>query len=283
MYSHSYSKLTDFVFVFRIRMCATANALHCTAGTASSLSPATRIGCDRCVPQRTARFSPRVPTTRHVLYCPLSFAFEALNCQAYDYCTMYMTHVHLYSRLMLLSQIASRSLHFCELRVHCTLQYTCKSYVQSIRVWHVATRECKLELHEHEHVVECIAWAPAAAHEAITSQSGTSQNGGAGTPSSDAPAPFSLEPSPDRTNGKQSASSTTSNGPFLVSGSRDKLIKLWDISTGACLFSLVSTRLISLIVLYERLSFLSLHHLLSRGLSYENNRLLINILFTITS
>lgn len=251
MGSHSHSRIRSSVFPIRI-------SVHCTAGTASSLSPATRIGCDRCVPQRTARFSPRVPTTRHVLYCPLSFAFQALNCcQAYDYCSVvqYMTHVHLYctSRLMHLSQSASRSLHFCELRVHCTLlgqcfctlQYTCKSYVQSIRVWHVATRECKLELHEHEHVVECIAWAPAAAHEAITSQSGTSQNGGAGTPSSDAPAPPSLEPSPDRTNGKQSAPTTTSNGPFLVSGSRDKLIKLWDISTGACLFSLVSTRLIS--------------------------------------
>ena len=30
-------------------------------------------------------------------------------------------------------------------------------------------------------------------------------------------------------------------GPFLLSGSRDKTIKLWDASTGACLMTLVRT------------------------------------------
>ena len=30
---------------------------------------------------------------------------------------------------------------------------------QTVRVWAVATGECKAELREHEHVVECIAWA----------------------------------------------------------------------------------------------------------------------------
>lgn len=29
----------------------------------------------------------------------------------------------------------------------------------SVRIWVVATRECKMELREHDHVVECIAWA----------------------------------------------------------------------------------------------------------------------------
>ena len=29
-------------------------------------------------------------------------------------------------------------------------------------------------------------------------------------------------------------------GPFLASGSRDKTIKMWDVTSGVCLFTLVS-------------------------------------------
>ena len=29
------------------------------------------------------------------------------------------------------------------------------------------------------------------------------------------------------------------SGPFLISGSRDKTIKMWDVSTSLCLFTLV--------------------------------------------
>ena len=29
-------------------------------------------------------------------------------------------------------------------------------------------------------------------------------------------------------------------GPYLVSGARDKLIKMWDVNSGQCLFQLVS-------------------------------------------
>ena len=38
---------------------------------------------------------------------------------------------------------------------------------QTVRVWVTATKECKAELREHEHVVECIAWAPEASHSDI--------------------------------------------------------------------------------------------------------------------
>ena len=31
----------------------------------------------------------------------------------------------------------------------------------------VATKECKLELREHDHVVECVSWAPEVAHPTI--------------------------------------------------------------------------------------------------------------------
>jgi platelet-activating factor acetylhydrolase IB subunit alpha len=80
---------------------------------------------------------------------------------------------------------------------------------QTVRVWVVATKECKAELREHEHVIECIAWAPESAYPNI--------NEGAGN---------------DIKKGQRS-------GPFLISGSRDKTIKMWDISTGMCIFTLI--------------------------------------------
>ena len=42
-----------------------------------------------------------------------------------------------------------------------------------MRVWVTATKECKAELREHEHVVECIAWAPDSAQPAINEAAGT--------------------------------------------------------------------------------------------------------------
>ncbi|XP_050408176.1 lissencephaly-1 homolog [Patella vulgata] len=78
---------------------------------------------------------------------------------------------------------------------------------QTVRVWVVATKECKAELREHEHTVECIAWAPETAYPSIGEAGG--------------------------------ADAKKSSGPFLISGSRDKTMKMWDISSGLCLFSLV--------------------------------------------
>lgn len=80
---------------------------------------------------------------------------------------------------------------------------------QTLRVWVVASKECKAELREHEHVVECLAWAPECAHPSI--------NEGAGN---------------DSKKGQRS-------GPYLISGSRDKTIKMWDVSIGICIFTLV--------------------------------------------
>ncbi len=37
----------------------------------------------------------------------------------------------------------------------------------TVRIWVVATGECKAELREHEHVIECIAWAPESSHPYI--------------------------------------------------------------------------------------------------------------------
>lgn len=43
---------------------------------------------------------------------------------------------------------------------------------QTIRVWAITSGECKAELHEHDHVVECIAWAPESAVSVINEASG---------------------------------------------------------------------------------------------------------------
>jgi len=85
----------------------------------------------------------------------------------------------------------------------------------TVRVWSTDTKECKMDLREHEHVVECIAWAPESAataiNEACSEAAGKGKNSG----------------------------NSTMGGPFLASGSRDKLIKVWDVSSGQCLFTLV--------------------------------------------
>ena len=44
---------------------------------------------------------------------------------------------------------------------------------QTVRVWAVASKECKAELREHEHVVECICWAPDSANQTILESTGS--------------------------------------------------------------------------------------------------------------
>lgn len=47
---------------------------------------------------------------------------------------------------------------------------------QTVRVWVVASKECKAELREHEHVVECISWAPESASPTILEATGSEVN-----------------------------------------------------------------------------------------------------------
>jgi platelet-activating factor acetylhydrolase IB subunit alpha len=80
---------------------------------------------------------------------------------------------------------------------------------QTVRVWVVASGDCKVELRDHDHVVECVAWAPETAVCHINEAAGIE--------------------------GKK----VQHAGPFLASGSRDKTVKIWDTATGLCLFTLI--------------------------------------------
>lgn len=76
-------------------------------------------------------------------------------------------------------------------------------------------------MREHEHVVECVAWAPESATAAIQEAISTSN---VNVPSSGG--------------GSEHQKKSNLTGPFLASGSRDKTIKIWDVSTGLCLITL---------------------------------------------
>lgn len=43
---------------------------------------------------------------------------------------------------------------------------------QTVRVWAVLSKECKAELREHQHVVECVSWAPDGTRPAILEATG---------------------------------------------------------------------------------------------------------------
>lgn len=80
---------------------------------------------------------------------------------------------------------------------------------QTIRIWLTQTKECKVELREHDHVVECVAWCEGASATTIAAAAATDNR------------------------------RPQHQGPFLVSGARDKTIKVWDVSVGMCLFTLI--------------------------------------------
>ncbi|CAK9300407.1 unnamed protein product [Gordionus sp. m RMFG-2023] len=93
---------------------------------------------------------------------------------------------------------------------------------QTIRIWTFGSKECKAELKDHDHVVECIIWAPLNSYKYIQEAISNSN----------------LEPiknSHDTTK-NQYLQNTTLN--ILISGSRDKSIKIWDTHSAYCLFTL---------------------------------------------
>ncbi|KAH8080155.1 WD40-repeat-containing domain protein [Filobasidium floriforme] len=80
---------------------------------------------------------------------------------------------------------------------------------QTARIWDRNEGDAKMVLRGHEHVVECAEFAPVAAYASIRKLAGLTAAAG-----------------DDR---------AKSDGCFVVTGSRDKTIRLWDVLTGQCL------------------------------------------------
>ena len=100
-------------------------------------------------------------------------------------------------------------------------------------MWVASTKECKAELRGHEHVVECVSWAPDVALPHVADACGIEVN-------TIEDLQFLMHCSIVATVALQyKKKGGPAPGPFLISGSRDKTIKLWDAITGACLMTLV--------------------------------------------
>lgn len=109
---------------------------------------------------------------------------------------------------------------------------------QSIYIWQITSSSLSssdyrnFELRGHEHVVECIAWAPDTASSAIMQSVETATTNGVAAASSSSITNNS-------NNSVDNIQQKTKPGPYLCSGSRDKTIKIWDISNFQCLFTLI--------------------------------------------
>ncbi|KAF0542995.1 putative platelet-activating factor acetylhydrolase ib alpha subunit [Gigaspora margarita] len=91
---------------------------------------------------------------------------------------------------------------------------TTSSNDQTARLWDVTTGECKMEFRGHDHVVECSIFAPNVAIPYIREMIG-----------------LVVDP-------KANSKDQILPGHYIVTGSRDKTIKVWD-STGQCVKTLV--------------------------------------------
>lgn len=86
--------------------------------------------------------------------------------------------------------------------------------LKTVRVWNFETGEQVNELRGHEHVVECVKFLPALGNQSV----------------------LELVPSLQNIDNVKSVEAKKSP-QFVISGSRDRTIKLWSIHASECLFT----------------------------------------------
>uniref|UniRef100_A0AAZ3SCN0 Lissencephaly-1 homolog n=1 Tax=Oncorhynchus tshawytscha TaxID=74940 RepID=A0AAZ3SCN0_ONCTS len=97
---------------------------------------------------------------------------------------------------------------------------------QTVRVWVATSKECKAELREHEHVVECIAWAPDTAHPTILEATGSENS-----------KPTQILFVVGHDNWVRGVL-VHPGGRFIVSCADDKTLRIWDYKNKRCMKTL---------------------------------------------
>ncbi|KAL7747761.1 Lissencephaly-1 [Sorochytrium milnesiophthora] len=95
-----------------------------------------------------------------------------------------------------------------------TLLATC-SNDQTARVWNYASGDTRVELRGHDHVVECVRFVPTSTYPLIRELCNISE---------------------PKTVGTAASASANAPGQYVITGCRDKTIKLWD-ANGQCIYT----------------------------------------------
>lgn len=105
---------------------------------------------------------------------------------------------------------------------------------QTIRVWVAKTGECVNVLRDHSHVVETVAFSNAKSDECIGKVIETERKD-PGATQSFMDVGTSKAPEADVAKLEAMLQDVKDGGRYLVSGSRDRTIKIWDVLSGLCI------------------------------------------------
>jgi len=101
---------------------------------------------------------------------------------------------------------------------------------QSVRTWNLKTGESVRICRDHDHVVETLCFSNAKADTYITRMLAEEKTGASTTEIALAQA----QAKKDGKDGKDEKQKEDLGGAFLISGSRDRTIKIWQVNTGVC-------------------------------------------------